>query len=74
MPRLPTIKPRDAERVLVRAGFFLHHTRGSHHYYKHLDKPGLVTVPIHGRDLKRGTLASIIRQAGMTADEFRALL
>jgi predicted RNA binding protein YcfA (HicA-like mRNA interferase family) len=74
MPRLPAITPRDAMRVLVRAGFFLHHIRGSHHYYKHPEKPGLVTVPFHGRDLKRAIVMSIIKQAGMTVEEFLALL
>jgi len=34
-----------------------------------------VTVPVHaGRDLKPGTLRSIIRQAGLTVEEFTALL
>lgn len=35
---------------------------------------GLVTVPRHGRDLKRGTLVAIIRQAGLTVEEFLDLL
>lgn len=74
MSRLPSISPRDAQRALVRAGFFLHHTRGSHHYHKHPDKPGMVTVPVHGRDLKRGTLMSIIRQSGLALEAFIALL
>jgi hypothetical protein len=34
-----------------------------------------VTVPVHGnRDLKRGTLRSIIRQAGLSVEEFKTLL
>jgi len=42
---------------------------------KHPGKPHLrVTVPIHNKDLKRRTLASIIEQAGLTADEFADLL
>jgi predicted RNA binding protein YcfA (HicA-like mRNA interferase family) len=61
-------------RALERAGFLLHHTRGSHYYYKHPDTPGLVTVPFHGRDLKRAVVMSIIKQAGMTVEEFLALL
>jgi hypothetical protein len=37
--------------------------------------PGvLLTVPYHNRDLKRGTLRAILRQAGLTADELRNLL
>ncbi|HEX5084548.1 MAG TPA: type II toxin-antitoxin system HicA family toxin [Blastocatellia bacterium] len=58
-------------QVLQRAGFYEDHVRGSHHYYKHSYKSSLlVVVPYHNKDLKRGTLLSIIAQAGMTIDEF----
>ncbi len=73
--RLPALRPREVIRALERAGFFLHHTTGSHHYFKHPDRLRLlVTVPVHHRDLKRGTLASIIKQAGLTTEEFLNLL
>jgi predicted RNA binding protein YcfA (HicA-like mRNA interferase family) len=73
--RLPAVMPREALRALGRAGFFIHHTSGSHHVLKHPGKPHLrVTVPYHNKDLKRRTLASIIDQAGLAADEFRELL
>lgn len=74
-PRLPALKPREVIRALERAGFYLHHSTGSHHYFKHADKPGtIVTVAVHARDLKRKTLASIIKQAGMTREEFLGFL
>ncbi len=73
--RLPALRPREVIRALERAGFFLHHTTGSHHYFKHPHKPGRrVTVPVHPGDLKRGVLASIIRQAGMSTEEFLEIL
>lgn len=51
------------------------HQRGSHVYLKHPDAPSLVTVPVHGnRDVPLGTLRSILAQAGLTVDEFVALL
>lgn len=34
----------------------------------------VATVPMHARELPRGTLKAIIRQAGLTEDEFKALL
>jgi predicted RNA binding protein YcfA (HicA-like mRNA interferase family) len=69
--RLPAVKPREVLRALGRAGFFIHHTSGSHHVLKHAGKPHLrVTVPYHNKDLKRRTLALIIEQAGLTTDEF----
>ncbi len=75
MTGLPVVSPRQLIRALERAGFFVHHIRGSHYYLRHPDKPGiLVTVPYHGRDLKRGTLRSILRQAGTSVDELVDLL
>lgn len=40
-------------------------TRGSHIQFKHPTKPGKVTVPAHSGDLPRGTLNSILKQAGL---------
>jgi predicted RNA binding protein YcfA (HicA-like mRNA interferase family) len=73
--RLPPVSAPDLIRVLERAGFVYHHSTGSHYYYRHPDRPGLVTVPFHrGRDLKRGTLHSILKQAGFAREEFLELL
>ena len=70
--KLPAIKPKRVIRALERNGFQTHHTTGSHYILK---KGKLrVTVPYHNKDLKPGTLASIISQAGLTVDEFIALL
>jgi predicted RNA binding protein YcfA (HicA-like mRNA interferase family) len=72
---LPAIQPKRLIRALERAGFFVHHVTGSHHILKHPAKPGLrITVPFHNRDLKRGTLQSIVKQAGFTNEEFLRLL
>jgi predicted RNA binding protein YcfA (HicA-like mRNA interferase family) len=73
--RLPGLKPREALRVLQRAGFEVHHVSGSHYILKHPEKPALrVTLLWHNRDLKRKTLGSIIAQAGYTIDEFLDLI
>lgn len=73
--RLPALKPKKVLRALQQVGFFIHHSTGSHHILKHPDKPILrVTVPFHNKDLKRRTLESIIKQAGMTREEFQNFL
>jgi predicted RNA binding protein YcfA (HicA-like mRNA interferase family) len=73
--RLPALKPKDVLRILKRSGFYLHHATGSHYVLKHAEKPGLrVTLPWHNKDLKRGTLESVIEQAGYTIDGFAELL
>jgi predicted RNA binding protein YcfA (HicA-like mRNA interferase family) len=73
--RLPALRPKDVLRVLERNGFAIHHVTGSHYVLKHSERPQLrVTLPWHNKDLKRGTLASIIDQAGYTVDQFLGLL
>ncbi len=73
--QLPAVKAARALRALERAGFFIHHTKGSHYYLKHPEKPGLrVTVPYHSGDLKRRTLMSIIEQSGFSIEAFLDLL
>jgi len=49
---------------------------GSHHRLVHKDDPTrVVTVPVHGAaSLKRGTLASILRQSGVSVEELAVLL
>jgi len=60
------VKVRDIIRRLELEGWRLVVTRGSHRQFKHPSKPGRVTVAGHpGDDLPKGTLASILRQAGL---------
>jgi predicted RNA binding protein YcfA (HicA-like mRNA interferase family) len=74
--RLPIVGGRRTIHALTRAGFVINRITGSHHVLVFPGDPTrTVTVPVHGgRDLKPGTLRSIIRQAGLTVDEFVSLL
>ena len=72
MNKLPSLKSQDIIRALQRAGFVEHRQRGSHKIFKKDDLR--VTVPIHNKDLKKGTVFSIIEQAGFTVQEFMKLL
>ncbi|HTV47403.1 MAG TPA: type II toxin-antitoxin system HicA family toxin [Phycisphaerae bacterium] len=56
---------RQIIRVLIDDGWTLVRTKGSHHQFKHPNKPGLVTVPHPRKDFPKGTLRSIYRQAGL---------
>jgi predicted RNA binding protein YcfA (HicA-like mRNA interferase family) len=48
---------------------------GSHYHLRHSDRPFLrVVVPVHKGDLPPGTLRAIVRQAGLSDDEFLGLL
>lgn len=75
MTRLPALTPRQVVAALHRAGFSLVRQAGSHAQFRHATRRELrVTVPMHAKTLKRGTLQSILRQADLTAEAFRALL
>ncbi|PSS53712.1 type II toxin-antitoxin system HicA family toxin [Pseudomonas sp. BBP2017] len=44
-------------------GWYLVRIRGSHHYFRHPVKPGLVTIPHPKKDLLARTASSILKQA-----------
>lgn len=46
-------------------GWRLDRTRGSHHVFKHPARPGIVVVPHPKKDLGKGLVAPILRQAGI---------
>ena len=73
---MPVLTAREVLRALAKAGFVEKRVSGSHYLLVHQnDAARAVTVPYHGaRDLKPGTLRSIIRQAGLSIEELRALL
>jgi predicted RNA binding protein YcfA (HicA-like mRNA interferase family) len=60
------MKVRDVIRLVEDDGWFPVRTRGSHRHFKHPTKPGLVTIAGHpGVDMPKGTLNSILKQAGL---------
>lgn len=74
MSRLPSLTPREIVAALKKGGFEQRRQRGSHLFLWHPVREILVTVPMHARDVPRGTLKAIIRQSGLDEDEFQTLL
>ena len=73
--KLPVITPKKLIRALARGGFFFKHQTGSHRYYVHPDRPTkIVTIAYHNKDLKKGTLKSILRQAALSVEDLIKLL
>jgi predicted RNA binding protein YcfA (HicA-like mRNA interferase family) len=72
--KLPVVSGREVVRALERAGFKRIGAKGSHCQLFHDERRLTVIVPLHRGALPRGTLGSILRQAGMTADELHLLL
>ena len=69
--KLPPLKPKDAMRILERAGFIRVRTKGSHSIF--VRGTHRVTVAYHTKEMRRKTLRSIIEQSGLTAEEFLKL-
>ncbi len=74
MPRkLPILSGAELVKVLEKAGFFVHHQKGSHIILKRREPPHIrVVVPAH-REIRRGLLRGIISEAGLTREEFLKL-
>ena len=57
--------PKDLMKILQADGWKVTRTNGSHHIMKHPTKPGRAVVPMHNKELKPGTLETILKQAGL---------
>jgi len=71
MPKLPSLTPRAVIKILEKDGFMLDHSSGSHLVYYHPGKKKRVTVPFHRKDIPKGTLVSILKQAEIDIKEWR---
>lgn len=72
--RLPSVRPRQVLRALQKAGWQIQRRRGSHVSLRKEGCPYVVVVPMHTREMPRGTLMDIIKDAGLTPEEFARLL
>ncbi|MBI4308579.1 MAG: type II toxin-antitoxin system HicA family toxin [Chloroflexi bacterium] len=72
--RLPRVSGKRTVEALLRAGFIIHRTRGSHYILKHPETGRRVTIPYHRRELALKTLRSILKQASVSPETFSKLL
>ena len=72
MSRLPVCSGQDAVQAFRKLGYQVDHQTGSHIILRHPSGRRL-SVPNH-RELAKGTLRSLIREAGITKDQFAELL
>lgn len=74
MPKLPVLSGQEVVKALQKAGFQVHHQKGSHIVLKQAVPPYIrLPVPNH-KEIKRGLLRAVIREAGLTREEFLELL
>ena len=71
MAKLPALTPKEVVRVLERAGFEFVRQKGSHRIVVKGSRG--VTVPMHSKELRKGTLHKIIVQSGLSLETFLEL-
>ncbi len=72
--RLPALRASQVIRALKRAGFYERRQTGAHIILRKEGLPRPVPVPMHPGTLPRPLLIEIIKEAGLTPEEFLALL
>jgi predicted RNA binding protein YcfA (HicA-like mRNA interferase family) len=73
MHRLPVISGNEAVKAFKKAGWIQARREGSHVILFKAGIPVVLSIPDH-REVKRGTLRSLIRKASLSVDEFASLL
>lgn len=69
MPALPSVGWQKAVRAFAKHGWIHDRTRGSHYIMVRPGEAGLLSVPMHD-PIKRGTLRRLIRDAGLSVEDF----
>ena len=65
MSNFPSFTSKELITLLESKGFVLKRIHGSHHYYVHPVTGRIAVVPVHNKDLAKGTLHAILKQAGI---------
>jgi predicted RNA binding protein YcfA (HicA-like mRNA interferase family) len=74
MTKLPVVSGKEAVKAFAKIGYELDHQTGSHMILRKPNPPfRRLTVPNH-KELAKGTLRALIKQAGVTLKEFHSLL
>lgn len=74
MSELPRISGREIVKALKKVGYEQDRQRGSHMILRQTATPHRrVTVADH-KEVAKGTLRAIIREVGLTVDDFKALI
>ncbi len=74
MPKLPVISGKALVKAFLKVGYAIDHQTGSHIILRQIEEPHRrLTIPNHP-EIAKGTLLAIIKQAGLTREEFTKLL
>jgi len=56
---------KELRQIIEAAGWYFVRQKGSHAQFKHPSIKNLTTLPMHDKDMKKGTAASVLKQAGI---------
>lgn len=73
MSKIPSFKPREVIKKFEKAGYTIDRQKGSHLILYNSSQQKRLTIPMHVRDLPKGTLLAIVKQSGLTREEFLKL-
>ena len=74
MPKLAGTTAKKLIQILKTLGFEIDHSTGSHFIFYNSETRKRAVVPYHTRDLPKGTIMSILKEAGISRKEFENLL
>lgn len=74
MTKIPALTPGKIEKIILKKGFVLDRTKGSHRIYYNAVNKKRVVIPFHRKDLPKGTILEILKQAGIKREELSDLL
>jgi len=69
--KLPSLTSKEIIKILERKGFVLDRAKGSHRIYYHSESKRRVIISYHKKDLPKGTLMEILKQAGISKEELK---
>jgi len=68
-----TFSGKEVVKALRRTGYVVDHQRGSHIFLHNLEKNISLVIPLH-KELKKGTLHTILKRAGLTIEDLKELV
>ena len=69
MSNIPSLNSKELIKILLQRGFIFDRSKGSHQIFIHKDLKRRVVVPMHNKDLPRGTFYAILKQAGIDKND-----
>jgi mRNA interferase HicA len=69
MSNIPSLSSKELIKLLRHKGFKLVRIHGSHHYYYNSETKKITVVPMHSKNLPKGTFHAILKQAGIDKKE-----